>query len=153
MPADYLFVYTFSDKVASLTQRIVDMMHDINRVNIDMRSIGPLDSTKALYQMANLPNQLFHLDIYYKANMVLQLYSIAVDQPIPTLDLRVNAKDSTALLPSLDSLRDLFFIRDYEFIRFKRLSMGHFVGNDIRHATYGLVGMILDSEKFVKHVP
>ena len=60
MPAEYLFVYTFSDKVASLTQRIVDWMHDINRVNIDMRNIGPLDSTKALYQMANLPNQLFH---------------------------------------------------------------------------------------------
>jgi hypothetical protein len=154
MPADYLFVYTFSDEVAqSPTQRVVDWMHDINRVNIDLRGIGPLDSTKALYQMANLPNQLFHLDIYYKANMVLQLYSIAVNQPIPTLDLRVQANYSTALLPSLDELSDLFFIRDYEFIRFKRLSKGHFVGNDIRHATYGLVGMILDSEKFVKHVP
>lgn len=128
-------------------------MHDINRVNEDLRNIGPQDSTKALYQMANLPNQLFHLDIYYKANMVLQLFSIAVNEPAPTLALRVQAKDSSALLPSLDELRDVFFIRDYEFIRFKRLSMGHFVGNDIKHATFGLTGMILESDKFLKLVP
>ena len=78
--------------------------------------------------------------------MILQLYSIAFALSPSKLLLRhhIEARESSQHLPRLDELSDLFFVNDYQFIRFKLLSGGFFVGDEIRHATFGLLSMIYD---------
>jgi len=44
-------------------------------------------------------------------------------------------------------------VNNYQFIRFKLLSDGFFIGDEIRHATFGLIGMIYDRSKFVRFAP
>jgi hypothetical protein len=78
--------------------------------------------------------------------MILQLYSIAVALSPSKLLTRnyIDRRESSHHLPRLEKLSDLFFVNDYQFIRFKLLSGGFFIGDEIRHATFALFSMIYD---------
>lgn len=81
IPANYRFAYRMTSNKAEPCTMVTDKLHDINRVNESLPPTQTEHLTKALYQLAMLPNQLFHLSIYRIAHMMLQLFSIAVAKP------------------------------------------------------------------------
>ena len=56
IPAHYLFAYTLTDKASAAITKTTVKLHDINRVNEDLRQPAAPDSTRALWQLAMLPN-------------------------------------------------------------------------------------------------
>jgi hypothetical protein len=56
IPAQYLFAYTLTDNASAAMIKTTVKLHDINRVNEDLRQPAAPDSTKALWQLAMLPN-------------------------------------------------------------------------------------------------
>lgn len=56
IPAHYLFAYRLTDIPGEAVTKTTVKLHDINRVNEDLRQPAAPDSTRALWQLAMLPN-------------------------------------------------------------------------------------------------
>jgi hypothetical protein len=55
-PAQYLFVYRLTDNPCEPVTKTTVKLHDITRVNEDLRQPAGPESTRALWQLAMLPN-------------------------------------------------------------------------------------------------
>ena len=95
------------------------------------------------FNVMALANQLFHVNIYnnpYLANQLLQLADCDTDVAA-LLQKKRRVKEKAAPLP-LERLKDIFFIKEYEFIAFGKADHDTYP----EHVIYELINLVSSEE-------